>query len=400
MSTRIEHDRLGDEQVPQHAWYGIQTLRALRHFHASHAPLSQFPDLIHSYCLIKETAAGLNYHDGKLSLNKYKALLNACNRIKAGELHDQFVVDIVHGDAISAINTNCNEVITNLALTEMGLKRGQYYALNPNKDCNRAQHPSENYQLATRISLINGQRALMTALESLIVLAQHKEGLLSRWLQQGPQQLDPGVLAISYRFAEHRKDLKGCTEQADLLIQALGQCSPEQGELTRQCLSVLANLSSTPLSYSQEGSSLISLLADLATLHTQIAQLLLRLCEDIAQLHRSSSLVAGSSDPWTNHNALQTALRILGQEATAKLCLSGPAPFAVIAPMLACDAQLTTRMLVAALYNVGQRCIRPIKLHLTLAPAPLHKTTASAPPISYDSASYVKKQADSSALSG
>ena len=46
MSTRREHDLLGDRDVPAGAYYGVHTLRAVENFPITGTPISIYPDLI------------------------------------------------------------------------------------------------------------------------------------------------------------------------------------------------------------------------------------------------------------------------------------------------------------------------------------------------------------------
>jgi len=40
---RIEHDLLGERAIPDDAYYGVQTARALENFHISGVPIADLP---------------------------------------------------------------------------------------------------------------------------------------------------------------------------------------------------------------------------------------------------------------------------------------------------------------------------------------------------------------------
>ena len=92
---RIEHDLLGDEQVPSAAYYGIQTLRALQNFNITGVPIGHFPELIRALAIVKQAAAHTNRELGLLPDEKAAAIEGAWSEIAAGAFHDQFDVDLI-----------------------------------------------------------------------------------------------------------------------------------------------------------------------------------------------------------------------------------------------------------------------------------------------------------------
>jgi len=97
---RMEHDLIGDEEVPNQAYYGIQTLRAMQNFDITGVPISHFPQLIRSLAMVKKAAALANCELGHLERKKAKAIVAACDEIiNEHKLHDQFPVDLIQGGA-------------------------------------------------------------------------------------------------------------------------------------------------------------------------------------------------------------------------------------------------------------------------------------------------------------
>ncbi len=126
VSTRIEHDLLGDREVPRSAYYGIHTLRAVENFAITGTTLATCPDLIRALAAIKQAAALANRELGLLDPERCDAIVAACIEIRGGALHDQFVVDQIQGGAGTSTNMNANEVIANRALELLGAERGDY----------------------------------------------------------------------------------------------------------------------------------------------------------------------------------------------------------------------------------------------------------------------------------
>ena len=105
---RIEHDLLGERQVPTERYYGIQTLRALENFSISGIPISHYPELIYALASIKKAAAMANQKLGLLPVQVAEAISLACDEILEGKLLDEFAVDVVQGGA--GTSTNMNEI--------------------------------------------------------------------------------------------------------------------------------------------------------------------------------------------------------------------------------------------------------------------------------------------------
>src|ERR1700738_1194554 len=96
---RIEHDLLGNREVPAEAYYGVHTLRAVENFPITGTPISIYPDLIVALASIKLAAARSNRDLGLLDATKADAIVAAAEEVRAGRLHDQFVVDVIQGGA-------------------------------------------------------------------------------------------------------------------------------------------------------------------------------------------------------------------------------------------------------------------------------------------------------------
>ena len=156
---RIEHDLLGEKQVPQEAYYGVHTLRAKENFDISGTAISAFPNLIIALAAVKQAAAEANAELALLAKPLHDAIVAACIEVREGRLHDQFVVDMIQGGAGTSTNMNANEVICNRALELMGHQRGEYGYLHPNEHVNLAQSTNDVYPTALRIATFFCDRA-------------------------------------------------------------------------------------------------------------------------------------------------------------------------------------------------------------------------------------------------
>jgi len=129
---RVEHDFLGEKQIPAHAYWGVHTARAVENFPISGTPVSAMPQLVRAFGYVKKAAARANVELGTLDGKRAAAIMSACEKLIAGQYHEQFVVDVIQGGAGTSTNMNANEVIANLALEGLGHEKGRYDILHPN----------------------------------------------------------------------------------------------------------------------------------------------------------------------------------------------------------------------------------------------------------------------------
>ena len=117
MKTRIEHDLLGEKEVPADAYYGIQTLRGIENFqNISGITIGDYPNYVKALAMVKWAAAKANQELEILPDDIANAITRACEEIIGGKLHDQFPVDLIQGGAGTSTNMNINEVVANRAL--------------------------------------------------------------------------------------------------------------------------------------------------------------------------------------------------------------------------------------------------------------------------------------------
>lgn len=165
MSHRIEKDSLGEFKVPQDAWYGVQTARAMANFPISgRKPDSDF---VRAHVAIKLAAARANCQPNWLSVAKRDAIVSACQSILDGAYLDQFVVDRFQAGAGTSHNMNSNEVIANLANVALGGKRGHYTPIHPNDDVNMGQSTNDTIPTAIRLACLAKLPRLLQALEAM-----------------------------------------------------------------------------------------------------------------------------------------------------------------------------------------------------------------------------------------
>ena len=149
---RLEHDSIGEKEVPAEAYYGVQTLRAFENFHIT--GLRVHPELINSAAQIKKAAAITNLEVGELDKRRADAIVQACDEVIAGRLHDQFIVDPIQGGAGTSLNMNANEVIANRAIEILGGRKGDYSVVNPNDHVNFGQSTNDVFPTCGKLAAL------------------------------------------------------------------------------------------------------------------------------------------------------------------------------------------------------------------------------------------------------
>ncbi len=191
--TRSEHDLLGDREVPNEVYYGIQTLRAIENFNISGLTLNFHPVIIQALAIVKMAAAKANNELGLLSKPVTDAIVQACTEIINGKLHTHFIVDMIQGGAGTSTNMNANEVIANRALEILSYEKGDYKYCHPNNHVNLSQSTNDAYPTAVKIALILANEKLIEVLKELILSFHIKGNEFSHIIKMGRTQLQDAV---------------------------------------------------------------------------------------------------------------------------------------------------------------------------------------------------------------
>uniref|UniRef100_A0A7V2ZHW8 Aspartate ammonia-lyase n=1 Tax=Ignavibacterium album TaxID=591197 RepID=A0A7V2ZHW8_9BACT len=207
--TRTEHDLLGDREVPEEFYYGIQTLRAIENFNISGVTLNFYPHLIEALAMVKLAVAKANYELGLLSKPVTDAIVQACKEIINGKLHTHFAVDMIQGGAGTSTNMNANEVIANRALEILGYQKGEYKYCHPNNHVNLSQSTNDAYPTSIKIALINANKKLVEVLKELISSFEKKAKEFSHIIKMGRTQLQDAVpMTLGQEFEAYAVTLK------------------------------------------------------------------------------------------------------------------------------------------------------------------------------------------------
>jgi len=189
--VRTERDYLGEENLPEDAYYGHSTARALRVYDVSGYRWQRV--FIKALAQVKQAALTSLKELGYLAEDKAEALLAAARLLEAGQLDDQIVVDPFQGGAGTATNFNVNEVLANKALEIMGLAKGSYEVISPLNDVNRFQSTNDVIPTAARLAVIYALKDLEANIENLQKALQNKEKQYANIIKSGRTQYQAAV---------------------------------------------------------------------------------------------------------------------------------------------------------------------------------------------------------------
>jgi len=162
MGFRKEHDSLGEREIPEDVYYGIQTQRALENFPVS--GIKPHPNFIKASVMIKIASAKTNTELGVLDKKIADAIVKAGWEVIDGQFQDQFVVDVFQAGAGTSHHMNVNEVLANRAIEHLGGKKGDYRVVHPNDHVNMGQSTNDVFPTAMRISVLISIEGLIPVL--------------------------------------------------------------------------------------------------------------------------------------------------------------------------------------------------------------------------------------------
>ncbi len=345
-TTRIEHDLLGDREVPDVAYYGIHTLRALENFDITGTSIAVYPDLIRALAQIKQAAAQANHELGLLDATRTGAIVAACKELIGGRLHEQFVVDVIQGGAGTSTNMNANEVIANRALEILGHARGEYQHLHPNEHVNMSQSTNDVYPTALKLAAHAGIFRLVASMAYLRSAMQRKAEEFDEVLKMGRTQLQEAVpMTLGQEFSTYTvmldEDQKRLKEAAQLICEinlgatAIGtgiNAHPDYAALVCRHLAEISGVPVVTASDLIEATQDCGSFVQLSGVLKRVAVKLSKVCNDLRLLssgprsgfgeinlpprQAGSSIMPGKVNPVIPEVVNQIAFEIIGNDAT------------------------------------------------------------------------------------
>lgn len=205
--VRIEKDFLGERELSNHAYYGVQTLRARENFPITGYRIHE--ELIKALAIVKKSAALANMDVKRLYVGLGQVIVQAADEIIEGKWHDQFIVDPIQGGAGTSMNMNANEVIANRALELLGKEKGSYVELSPNSHVNMSQSTNDVFPTAIHIATLNLVGKLLDTMQDMLDVFKKKAKQFDHVIKMGRTHLQDAVpIRLGQEFEAYSRALE------------------------------------------------------------------------------------------------------------------------------------------------------------------------------------------------
>ena len=427
-ATRLEHDLIGDRTVPSAAYYGVHTVRAVENFSITGTTIAIYPDLIRALASIKQAAALANYDLHLLDKERLDAIVKACEEIRAGQLHDQFVVDVIQGGAGTSTNMNANEVIANRGLELMGHQRGEYNFLHPNEHVNMSQSTNDVYPTALKVATYFGIFRLVDAMATLRRGFEAKAEEFKDALKMGRTQLQDAVpMTLGQEFSTYAvmlgEDEDRLKEAATLIREinmgatAIGTgitAHPNYADLVCRRLSEITGIPLITSPNLVEATQDCGAFVQLSGVLKRVATKLSKTCNDLRLLssgpraglgeinlpavQAGSSIMPGKVNPVVPEVVNQIAFEVIGNDITVSFAAeAGQLQLNAFEPIIAHSLFKSITHLRQGCLTLEGRCVRGITANREVLRASVERSigivTALNPFIGYTNATAVAQEA-------
>jgi aspartate ammonia-lyase len=425
---REEHDLLGSRRFSNDFYFGIQTIRATENFPITGIPISQYPHLINALAAVKEAAALANQDLGLLEADVAGAIVEAAREIREGELHEQFVVDVVQGGAGTSTNMNANEVIANRALELLGRKRGEYDVVHPNNHVNLSQSTNDVYPTAIKLAAHAALTDLIEALRELGAAFSQKAEEFADVLKMGRTQLQDAVpMTLGQEFHTYsvtvREDIDRLEEVRRLIREinlgatAIGtgiNTHPGYAERVCQRLAEVTGLDVFTAADLVEATQDIGGFVQLSSILKRVAIRLSKICNDLRLLSSGpraglneinlppmqpgSSIMPGKVNPVIPEVVNQVCYQVVGNDLTVTIAAeAGQLQLNVFEPVIAFNLFQSVDMLTKGAIVLRERCVLGITANTErmreMVYGSIGLVTALVPYIGYERSTEVAREA-------
>jgi aspartate ammonia-lyase len=427
-ATRREHDFLGDKDIPADAYWGVHSARAVENFAISGQTVGDVTDLVRALVFVKKAAAQANAELGVIDRKRAGAIILACDDVIRGELHDQFVVDVIQGGAGTSTNMNANEVIANRALEHLGFQKGRYDALHPNDHVNASQSTNDVYPTALRLAAWIGIEGLLAEMAELRRAFEAKADEFKSVLKIGRTQLQDAVpmtlgqefLAFAIMIGEDESRLREARTlitEVNLGATAIGTGINAPHGYAEMVIPMLAEVSGVPVVKAEnlvEATQDTGAFVQLSGVLKRVACKLSKTCNDLRLLssgpqagfgdiklpprQAGSSIMPGKVNPVIPEVMNQVAFEVIGNDVTITMASeAGQLQLNAFEPIMGWSLFKSITHLSNACLTLNTNCVAGIEANRELLAKRVRESitlvTALNPIIGYEKAALIAKTA-------
>ena len=437
MEYRIEHDSMGEVQVPADRFWGAQTERSRKNFRIGAGIETMPEEIIRAFGVLKKAAAQANHQllPEKMTAQKLAAIEAACDRVISGELMEHFPLVVWQTGSGTQTNMNANEVIAFAGNLSHGSSTDGQRLLHPNDDINMSQSSNDTFPTAMHIAaLISLEDQLLPAVDSLIATFRRLEEENRGIVKSGRTHLqDATPVTFSQEISGWRSSLERdreliCRSLEPLRELALGGTAVGTGlnapagfdvavaqavsQLTDKSFVTAANkfhaLTSKDELVFAHG-AVKALACDMMKIANDIRWLAsgprLGLGEiTIPENEPGSSIMPGKVNPTQCEAVTMVAVQVMGNDAAVSMAASqGNFELNVFMPVCIYNFLQSVRLLAQSIQSFNHNCAAGIKANRERMRHNLHNSlmlvTALNPHIGYEKAAQVAKKAFAEDLS-
>ena len=393
--VRVEVDLLGEREVPNDAYWGIHTLRAIENFNISRNTISDVPEFVRGMVMVKKATALANGELGAIPANIADAIVKACDEIlKNGRCLDQFPSDVYQGGAGTSVNMNTNEVVANLALELLGHPKGSYDIINPMDHVNASQSTNDAYPTGFRIAVYNSILGLIKKVHYLQKGFEAKATEFADVLKMGRTQLQDAVpMTVGQEFKAFavllEEEVRNLKRTAKLLLEVnLGATAIGTGLNTPQgypelAVKYLSEVTELPCTLSENLIEATSDCGAYVMVHGALKRTAVKLskvCNDLRllssgpraglneinlpELQAGSSIMPAKVNPVVPEVVNQVCFKVIGNDTTVTFAAeAGQLQLNVMEPVIGQSMFESISLLTNACVNLRDKCIDGITVN-------------------------------------
>lgn len=426
MNYRLEQDLLGEKNIDNCTYSGINTARALENFDLNGKTVNL--NLVKEIALIKKAAAMTNKNLKSLSPEKADVIIKASEEIIEGKFDTEFKISAFQGGAGTSTNMNVNEVIANRAIELLGGTKGDYNIVHPLNHVNMSQSTNDVYPSALRIAAIRLIRKLSNSLSSLQEALQMKENEFSDIIKLGRTQLmDALPMTAGQSFGAYSKAIERDRwriykveerlRQINLGGTAIGTGLNATNKYVFMLTDIIQSLTGLGIArsdYPMDITQNCDIFVETSGLLKSCSVNLLKISNDLRLLNSGpcggigeiilpnmqagSTIMPGKINPVIPEMVAQVSLRVIANDSAITMASSmGQLELNAFTPLIAESLLESLDLLDRSVIIFKEKCITGLEINedrcLENLERSLVSATALVPYLGYDKASEVSKKA-------
>ena len=444
---RMEHDTMGQVQVPAEHLWGAQTQRSYMNFAIGTETMPE--EIIRAFAVLKYAAAVTNYNLGKLSADKRDAITSACQGILDGKYPEEFPLKVWQTGSGTQSNMNVNEVIAHIAAKGVpasdsrvsGSAEGENgpaaaaaaakpgVIVHPNDDVNMSQSSNDTFPTAMHIAALTSIRgSLVPAMEQMISTLRRLEAENADVIKIGRTHLQD---AVPLRFSQEISGWRAMLEEnARMLEEACGHlkylaiggtavgtglnCPKDFDRMCAECISELTGETFLPAANKFHAltskdacvyahGALKALAANLMKIANDVRWLAGGPRCGLGEIHipenePGSSIMPGKVNPTQCEAVTMISVQVMGNDAAIGFAASqGNFELNVFMPVIAYNLQQSIRLLSDGIRSFDKNCLSGLTANRNRMEENVNRSlmlvTCLTPEIGYENAARCAKKA-------